>query len=251
VSVEAISAVFERSKAKARGHELLMLIALADCANPKDGNIAYPSLTKLAEKVRLQKSRVCKILNALEAAGELIREKSSGGRNKRSRYILTCLNSVTGNSVTGETVFPKQCHRCNETVSPVRHALNRNRTVKKNMSVKSKSSRPKDSDPRVKEFIGWFFTGYQNRFNEPYHVKGGKDGHLVKDLLRIFDLPELKARALRLWQSEDPFIAKTDRGIGILSSQINALSGATVQPAQPHVNEAPRGDLRYPEAAHG
>ena len=88
MSVEAINAVFEHSKAKARGHGLLVLIALADCANPKDGNVAYPSLTKLAEKVRLQKSRVCKTLNALEASGELTRLKSTGGRNRRSRPVV-------------------------------------------------------------------------------------------------------------------------------------------------------------------
>lgn len=121
MSVEAIAAVFEHSKAKARGHGLLVLLALADCANPKDGNVAYPSLTKLAEKVRLQKSRVCKTLNALEATGELTRLKSTGGRNRRSRYIITCVNSVTG-----ETVFPLNSVTGDmKTVSPVRHAKNR------------------------------------------------------------------------------------------------------------------------------
>ena len=78
-------------------------------------------------------------------------------------------------------------------------------------------------------------------------MRGGKDGQLVKDLLRTFDLPELKNRALRLWESEDPFISRTDRGIGILASQINKLVPLP-QPSQPPLTNTPKGDLTY---AHG
>src|SRR5207244_7181962 len=88
---------------------------------------------------------------------------------------------------------------------------------------------------------------YTKRFKQPYHVRGGKHGQLVKDLLRTFDLPELKNRALRLWESEDPFISRTDRGIGILASQINNLV-PLLQPAQPPLTNTPKGDLTY---AHG
>jgi len=112
-------------------------------------------------------------------------------------------------------------------------------------TVKAKPSRP--TDPRVKEFIDWFKNGYQERFAQPYHVKDGKDGRLVKSLLRTFDLPELKRRVARLWESDDPFISGTDRGIGILANQINKLASA-LQPVQPKLVEKPPADLTY---AHG
>lgn len=176
MSVEAISAVFEHSKARASGHGLLVLIALADYANSKDGHVAYPSLDKLAQKVRLQKSRLCKILNDLETSGELSREKSSGGRNKRSRYTLTCINSVTGNSVTGETVTDQNGVTgetvCNmETVSRVRHAI---RTVIKNKNTepngsnslphREKKRRSPSPDPIQAEALAEFYEAY------PRHV---------------------------------------------------------------------------------
>jgi hypothetical protein len=96
-------------------------------------------------------------------------------------------------------------------------------TVDPTEELKAKPSLCKNADPRVKEFIDWFAGKYRERFCQSYYVRGGKDGKLVKDLLRSFDLPELKERALRLWESDDRFIAGTDRGIGILASQINKL----------------------------
>ena len=115
--------------------------------------------------------------------------------------------------------------------------------------MSQKRSRPNrlKGDPRIKEFIDWFAPEYTKRFKLPYHVRGGKHGQLVKDLLRTFDLPELKNRALRLWESEDPFISRTDRGIGILASQINKLVPLP-QPSQPPLTNTPKGDLTY---AHG
>jgi len=116
---------------------------------------------------------------------------------------------------------------------------------KKKVCAKAKPSRA--TDPRVKEFIDWFAPEYTNRFAQPYYVRGKKDGELVKSLLGTFDLPELKKRTLRLWESEDPFISRTDRGIGILASQINNLV-PLLQPAQPPLTNTPKGDLTY---AHG
>jgi phage replication O-like protein O len=126
-------------------------------------------------------------------------------------------------------------------LAPTKETLTKERNT---LCVKGKPSRP--TDPRVKEFIDWFASGYQERFRQPYHVRGGKDGQLVKSLLRTFGLPELKLRTARLWDSEDPFIARTDRGIGILANQINKL--APTQPAGPKTSEKPPADLTY---AHG
>jgi phage replication O-like protein O len=106
---------------------------------------------------------------------------------------------------------------------------------KEDMAASKKRSQhsSKDKNPSVKEFLNWFAAGYFTRFKQRYHVRHGKDGDLVKNLLTTFDLPELQRRAVRLWESEDKFISATDRGIGILSSQINKLGGAPLRAVSP------------------
>ncbi len=187
------------------------------------------------------------VVQGVQALGDLVSVKRGAKGVGANEYSLN-LNISTGELVNKVDWSKKLTSQQGSQQSRPSQTYSK---PKKKYSAKAKPSRPKDSDPRVKEFIAWFVAGYQSAFNQLYHVKGGKDGQLVKDLLKTFDLPELERRALLLWQTEDSFIAKTDRGIGILASQVNKLTGATIQPAQPHVNDAPRGDLRYREAAHG
>ena len=58
--------------------ELLVMLALADFAN--DAGESWPSLEARAQKARLTKRQVCKVLDKLQAAGEIRRERSTGGR---------------------------------------------------------------------------------------------------------------------------------------------------------------------------
>ena len=223
MSIEAISAVFEHSKTGASGHGLLVLVALADCANPKDGNVAYPSLEKLARKVRLSKSRLCKVLNKLESIGELIRHKSTGGKNRRSRYVITCLNGVTGNSVTGNTVAGNSVTDDMQTVSPVGQAKNRNRNVSSKRRSKAAPATP--PNPAVKEFKDFWAERYRNRFGCEYLFDHGKDGKHIRDMLSSFDLPSLKLKAEQFFDGDDEW-TQTKGGftIGVFRTQINRLN---------------------------
>jgi hypothetical protein len=118
--------------------------------------------------------------------------------------------------------------------------------------AKKRSSRLRENtDPRIKNFIDWFFTEYRNRLGRPYHVKGGKEGNLIKGLLSTFDLPTLKRCAVVLLESEDSFLSQTDRGIGILANQINKLAGMIQQPMLHPAPAAhlPPADLLYRKGA--
>ena len=77
--------VWESSSACGGG--LLALLAIADFAH--DNGVAWPSLNVLAAKARLSVRQLCTVLDELEKAGELKRERSTGGRNQRSRYVVT------------------------------------------------------------------------------------------------------------------------------------------------------------------
>jgi phage replication O-like protein O len=94
----------------------------------------------------------------------------------------------------------------------------------------------KAPDPRVKEYLSWFSSEYQKRFGTAYHVVFGRDGSLVKGVLRTFELPELQARTIRMWESTDKFIAATDRGIQVFTKFINRFAPS----AQPQVQAAQR-----------
>jgi hypothetical protein len=65
---------------------LLALLAIADFAN--DNGVAWPALSVLAAKARLSVRQLCTVLDELEMAGELKRERSSGGRKRRSCYLV-------------------------------------------------------------------------------------------------------------------------------------------------------------------
>ncbi len=70
------------------------------------------------------------------------------------------------------------------------------------------------------ELLAWFVARYAETQRSPYHVTG-KDGTLLARLLKIFSADELRVRAERLLTTDDTWIGTTDRGIGVLASQIN------------------------------
>lgn len=84
----------------------------------------------------------------------------------------------------------------------------------------------KEADQRVPDFIKWFFDAYQELRSATYVVNGGRDGALVKRLLKVVTFEQLVDCALILLdeRTDDRFIQESDRGIGILSLKINWLN---------------------------
>ncbi len=72
-------------------------------------------------------------------------------------------------------------------------------------------------------FLRWFADQYHVERGVPYYIHWGKDSRLVAQLLRTIPPTRLQELALILLTSNDPFIAKTDRGIGIFSRMITWL----------------------------
>ena len=120
MSVKVMARVWAHSQCA--GTELLTVLALADWAD--DDGWCWPSLHKLAGKVRVTVNQVCKILTAIEQqTGEVHRERSSGGRNKRTRYrVVVPENSVTDNSVADNSVVENSVIHAQKTVSQTREA---------------------------------------------------------------------------------------------------------------------------------
>jgi len=231
MSVKVMARVWAHSKCS--GTALVTVLALADWAD--DEGWSWPSLPKLAQKARLGTRQLCKVLSDIEQhTGEIRRERSSGGRNKRTRYRVTIPeNSVLENTVTENTVSQRQ-----ETVSCRTGALIRHRSVNKrestesdkpipdSLSTKEKRKRTRPApDNRVEPFLTWFAEEYQKRHDAPYAVNWGKDGRLIKGLPPAFDLLRLKDLAVRFFESQDPWIRQNGGfTVGVFISQINKLT---------------------------
>jgi hypothetical protein len=174
MSIKVMTGVWQYSSLK--GTERLTLLALADCAS--DEGVCWPSLSTIARKVNCSVPRLCKIITGIERKGELKRQRSTGGWNKRSNYKITVAeNTVTGNSVAGNSIA-----ECNSILSPATDALNRNRTV--NISARTKRTRHiTPPDPRTNTLIASFRDKYLSTVGKPYPTNHGKDQARLKALL--------------------------------------------------------------------
>jgi len=231
MSVRVIDRVWANSQQSGGG--LLVMLALADFAN--DDGECWPSVPTLAEKSRLTEREVQYLLPKLEAAGELRLVRSAGGRRKRHRYIVTVAEKGANDS-------PKELHRKDingeiwntETVKPTSPALNHHRTINKKDSVKQASaarrSGSKEPDPRIKQFIDFFATQYQDRFTDKY-IFSVKDGALIKRLLGTYSLERLQELAVQFLKSTDEWVKKKGGfTIGVFLSQINKLISTQYRP---------------------
>lgn len=132
MSIRVMSEVWKHSRAA--GVDLLVMLALADFSN--DQGESFPSLRTLAEKSRLTPRGVCKILDRLQAAGEVRRDRSRGGKNRRTRYSIKPSNSEQ-HSVNSIQRTANTEWESNETVNSGSHALNRQGTTNKRGSTES------------------------------------------------------------------------------------------------------------------
>src|SRR5262249_30605649 len=151
MSVKVMARVWAHSGCA--GTELLTVLALADWAD--DDGWCWPSLPKLAKKTRVTVSQLCKTLTAIEQrTGEIYRERSTGRRNRRTRYPVTVTeNSVADNSVAGNSVVENSVIHAPKTVSPTRGAYIRHRTINKSNGASAPNSPILKTNPKKKKLL--------------------------------------------------------------------------------------------------
>ncbi len=90
-------------------------------------------------------------------------------------------------------------------------------TMKKNtLSVKK-------TDPDVKSFILEWGEIWSQKFGKPYTANWGKEVKLVKGMLKIHSLQELRELRDDFFTSKDPFIIQSDYSIGVFKTMVNKL----------------------------
>ncbi len=84
--------------------------------------------------------------------------------------------------------------------------------------------RQAELNPDIKVFIDFVFRSYQEKFGNPILISGGKDGKIIKNLLKSFPLERLKELWSKFLCSDDDFIEDAGRSIGIFNISINKLT---------------------------
>ena len=111
--------------------------------------------------------------------------------------------------------------------------VNQNDEQKPTPSSSSSSSKKKDiaetpkkgasPNPEIAIFLKYAFDTFQKTFSEKMLVDGGKDGNIIKKMLGTYDLDKLKELWNTFLKSDDPFIVKAGRTVGVFKTQINKL----------------------------
>ena len=208
------------------------------------------SLTQLQKITGLSRQGV---VNGIRALGSLLKINKRGGL-EGNEYSLN-LNVKTGELVNAvDQSMGLISQRDVKTTSQRRRHTkpNKNKTqesteseklIPDSLSTKEKRKRTRPApDPRVEPFLTWFAEEYQKRHDAPYAVNWGKDGRLIRELPPAFDLPRLKALALRFFESQDPWVRQNGGfTVGVFISQINKLtSTGSNSHAKPVRSKRPR-----------
>lgn len=82
-----------------------------------------------------------------------------------------------------------------------------------------------DKQPSVREFLKFFGELWKEKVGKgnTYVCNFGKDGKLIKALLKIYSYEELSVLAAKFFDSEDEFIQRSGYTIGVFYSQISKL----------------------------
>lgn len=160
------------------------------------------------------------VVEAVNGLGDLVMVKQGTKGRGANEYTLN-LDITTGKLVKEVDQSKKLTSQVGSQQSRLSQTYSKPR---KRESVKGKPSPSNGSDPRIREFFTWWDREYQTRFSDPYVFKGGKEGTLVKNLLRLYDLPRIQSLATRFFESDDSW-AQQSAGytIGVFASQINKL----------------------------
>jgi DNA-binding transcriptional ArsR family regulator len=217
-------------------------IVFAVIADRIGGNgICWPGVRRLAKDCGMSDKAVLANVARLEAAGLVAVERRGSGRSNRYRLASesapesTALGPVAASESAPEsTALPKgKRSRKVNTGAPEGTALAlrkgaHNQTDQLNQTRKDSAAAKPPPDSRVKTFIDWFSTAYKTALGRPYIVAAGKDGAIVKRLLRGLN-----------GDGQDPVAALQDAAgamfaddwgrsrasIGLLASQINTWLG--------------------------
>jgi len=104
-------------------------------------------------------------------------------------------------------------------VTPKEHPSNTNKNYK---NEKNNNGRPKkETDPRVREFLNFWGETFQRETGQPYVFTYGKEGQLVKELLKVHPLQTIQDATGQFFRDEQ--CKRRGLTIGIFRQEVNRL----------------------------
>ena len=106
---------------------------------------------------------------------------------------------------------------------PNKDLTKRQQTANKELTTTKndkKNKNYKETNKDIRLFIDYFYNKFKEKTSEKYHVDGGKDGKIVKNLLGTYNIEKLKAFCDYYFNSRDKFILDAGYSIGVFKSVI-------------------------------
>lgn len=74
------------------------------------------------------------------------------------------------------------------------------------------------------EIFQHFADLWERRYRAKYTFNGAVDGNHIKRLLKVFDVPTLKARLTRYFADDEPFVLKNRHAFNVFIGRINSYA---------------------------
>jgi phage replication O-like protein O len=180
------------------------------------------ALSQISEATGLDRGNASRALRSLKKRNIIASEGHQIGLQKDHEKWRAVSRETRG--VSSETQCLWRPH--NGVSGDLKSVVGRDTTkyIKIKDSVKGKPPRSNGSDPRVREFFGYWQGEYRKRVGEPYVPSWEKEGTQIKRVLGSHDLPRLKTLVSAFLDSSDPWIQQHGGyTIGVFVSQINKL----------------------------
>jgi len=161
---------------------------------------------KSASKIlKMDESTIYKRMRKLATMGNLNTESNT------HYSIVTVLNYELYQGSKNDEVTPK--------VTPKEHPSNTDKNDKNEKNNNGRSK--KQTDPRVREFLNHWTEIFLRETGQPYVFSYGKEGKLIKDLLKVHSFETLKETMRVFFRDEQ--CKRRGLTIGILRQEVNRL----------------------------
>lgn len=205
-----------------RGAYVQLILA---CKNGRDdGMVSYRDGTALGSAWGCDRKTSGKTLGILA-------EKSLCSYSKNDGGVITIRlpNYKRWQDMTVEKVREKR-RKIPAKIPPLRPDQIRADKTRPDKSKPEQSSgkKPEPSKRKIPDtdhgrLIQYWSNLYEERFEAKYDFKGGQDGSIIKRLLKTFGFEKCCDMMETFFNSDDEFLRKAGKTIGVLSSQSNKL----------------------------
>jgi len=155
--------------------------------------------------------------------------------DEKFKYINTSINTPINTFIIRQFKFSVEnsCPKCREEKKKIHELIGQNgtlwcpycKTIFDKQTLKPIKSK-KQTDPRIKELIDYFYNQHLKYRKVKYVVNGAKDGNLIKRILKEFNVNEIKGKIDQFFELDDNWLKETNNfSIGMFSSKINSLNG--------------------------